>query len=249
MTAQRVAYRRLAQSLVGSLNALASSAGIAVRGAGDEPWSIRPRLPDGPYERRLTLDLRIGGGTHRAHLDAAAVDLALGDLAGAVPFDTLDGDLQAAVLEEALAEPLAALGRSLSAELVLTGTPRVAEAAGTAEIGLAHMLLDVHDPSGRTLCAVLFELGSPLPPATIEAIAATANRRDCADVPIPVTFELGQTELSGTDLRALAPGDIVLFDHCYLIDDHLRVDFAGRFQRMGTLAGTDLSISPTDAGG
>lgn len=249
MTAQRVAHPRLPQTLVESVNALAASAGMAVPGPGGGSWSIRPRLPASPYPRRLTLDLRIGGDAHRAHLDAAAVDLALGDLGGAVVFDTLDRDLQAAVLEEALAEPLAALGRSLHAEVVLAGTPRLTDAAGPAEAGLADILLEVHDPSGLALCAVLFELGSPLPPATIAVIAATADRRDCADVPIPVTFEVGHAELSCAELRSLAPGDIVLFDHCYLVDDHLRVDFGGRFQRMGTLAGTDLSINRTDAGG
>ena len=249
MMARRLTYPPVAQALVESVNALASSAGITVPAAGDGSWSIRPRLPTAPYERRLTLGLRIGGGTHRAHLDAAAVDVVLGDLAGTVSFDTLDGDLQVAVLEEALAEPLAAMARSLSAEVVLDGRPSAAADTGSPPPSPGEVQIDVHDPGGRTRCAVLLELGSPLPSATLETLAASAGRRDCADVPIPVTFELGQAEISGVDLRSLAPGDIVLFDRCYLVENQMRVDFGGGITRLGTIAGSDLSIGTTPGSG
>lgn len=242
--AGRLAYPQLAEALVGSVNAFASGAETAVLRGGGGAWTVRARLPIEAYEPSLTLSLCIGGGRQRVRLDATAVETLLGGLVAAPVFKALDKDLQAAVLEAAMAGPLVALKQWLDAEVLLEDV-LAADAGADAVAGgpAVELLFDIGDPAGGVRCSVLLELSSPLPAATMETLAAGALRRDCGDVPVPVTFELGSAELSAADLGSLSPGDIVLFDRCYVADEMLRVNIAGCAFRMATLAHECVTIA------
>lgn len=234
--ARPLAYPPLAEALVGSVNAVVSGAATAELAAGGGTWTVRVRLPVDTYEPYLTLGIRIGGSGQRARLDATAVETLIGGLVAAPAFQVLDKELQAAVLETALVGPLAALRQWLDAEVILEDVLDADAGAEAVADGLAVALLfDIGDPAGGVRCSVLVELSSPLPAATVETLARGALRCDCGEVPVPVTFELGSTELSATDLGSISPGDIVLFDRCYFADETLRVNVAGRAFRMATL--------------
>ena len=240
---RRLAYPRMAEGLVGSVNALASGTGTVVLRDGGSAWTVRARLPPEAYESSLTLGMCIGGSRERVRLDDIAVETLLGGVVAAPLFKALDKELQAAVLEAALAGPLTALRRWLAVEVVLEDVLSAeAGAAAVASQPAVELLFDIGDPTGGVQCSVLLELSSPLPAATVEALAGAASRRDCGDVPVPVTFELGSAEVSAADLESLSPGDIVLFDRCYRVGEALRVNVAGRAFRMGTPARGRVTI-------
>ena len=241
---RRLTYPQVAEALVGSVNALVSGAGTVVLGDGGSGWTVRARLPVEAYEPNLTLSMCIGGSRERVRLDAIAVETLLGGVVAAPLFKALDKELQAAVLEASLAGPLTALRQWLAVEVVLEDVLSAEAGAATAASQPAVALLfDIGDPTGGVQCSVLLELGSPLPAATIEALAGAASRRDCGDVPVPVTFELGSAEVSAADLESLSPGDIVLFDRCYRVGEALRVNIAGRAFPMGTPGRGRVTIS------
>ncbi|MCY3622482.1 MAG: FliM/FliN family flagellar motor switch protein [Gammaproteobacteria bacterium] len=235
---RRLAYPQLAESLVASVNALASRTETAVLGGA---WTVRPRLRVDDYDASLTLGISIGGSRQRARLDAAALETLLGGLVAAPVFKSLDKELQAAVLEGALAGPLAVLRQWLDAEVVLEDVLAADAVAGASGPAFA-LLFDICE-SGGVRCSVVLELSSPLPAATVETLARGTSRRDCGVVPIPVTFEFGTAEVSAADLECLSPGDIVLFDRCYLADEVLRVNVAGRVFRRGAVAYGGVTIA------
>ena len=246
MNAPSIRYPRLSGDVVESLNALASVEEIRVPVDGERHWAIRPGLPGGRYERCLTLDVRVGGSPLKVHLDRAAAETALGDLIAWPAFERVDQDLRAAILDTALARPLALLTNLLRAEVVLDDVPapadRDASEAGRVHAAPEELLCEVRTDEGIVRCSVVVEVAGPLPLSVIEFLATFRRSRDCGGLPCPVTFELGYAGLSEAELRSLEPGDIVLFDRCYLSEDRLRVNVCDRVSRIGTLDGFDLTL-------
>ena len=246
MNAPCIRYPRLAGDVVESLNALASVAEVPVPVDGERQWAIRPGLPCGGYERCLTLDVLVGGSPLKIHLDRAAAETALGDLIAWPAFERLDQDLKAAILDTALARPLALLTNLLLADVVLDDLPaptdRDAAEAGHASAAPEELLWEVRTDEDIVRCSVLVEVTRALPRSVIELLATFRRSRDCGGLPCPVTFELGYAGLSEAEFRALEPGDIVLFDRCYLSEDRLRVNVCDRVSRIGTLDGFDLTL-------
>ena len=241
-----LAYPKLSGDVVESLNALASVSEIPVPTDGERHWAIRPGLPCGVYERCLTLDVRVGGSPLKVHLDRAGVDAALGDLIAWPAFERVDQDLRAAILDTALARPLALLTNLLRAEVLLDDVPAPADRdtpeAGRVRAAPEELLCEVRTDNDIVRCSVLVEVTGPLPRSVIELLATFRRSCDCGGLPCPVTFELGYAGLSEAELRSLEPGDIVLFDRCYLSEDRLRVNVCDRVSCIGTLDGFDLTV-------
>ena len=251
MNAARIPYPRLAGDAVESLNALASVAQIPVPADGERPWAIRPGVPCGGYERCLTLDVRVGGSPLKVHLDRAAAETALGDLVAWPAFERLDPDLRAAVLDAALTRPLTILTDLLRAEVALDGVPPAPAHADETRAGPENaarrdVLCEIVTDTDIVRCCVMIELTDPLPRSVIDVLAGFRRSRDCGGLPCPVTFELGDAVLSEVELRSLEPGDIVLFDRCYLSEDRLRVNICDRVSRIGTLDGFGLTLVETE---
>ena len=101
MTWERLAYPRLAGDLVSSINAVASCAGLRIPADGETGFFVCP-APNVSYKTCLILGVTVGGSPARLHLDAGAVDAAVGGLIAAADFMALDAELQLAVLETAL---------------------------------------------------------------------------------------------------------------------------------------------------
>ncbi len=243
MNGQRIHYPHLAPELLDSVNALSSIGRLPASGDGEARRSIVPSRVRG-YETRLTLEVAVGGSAVRVHLDSGALEAALAGQISKQAFGTLDDDLKMAVLETTLTEPLTALTRLLHAEVVLArvGPPPGDPGADAPSVRLRRMLFEACCASGAVCCTVLLELISPLPDSVLARIAAFRGRRDCGELPIPVTFELGCASLSRAELRSLEPGDIVLFDRCYIVQDQLRVNICDTLFEVGTLDGFDLRL-------
>lgn len=250
MNAPCISYPRLAGEVVESLNALASAGEIPVAADSERHWAIRPGVPCGRYERRLTLDVRVGGSPLKVHLDRAAAETACGDLIAWSDFERLDADLQAAVLDAALAPPVAALTDLLRAEVLLDGVPVLVDhdAPGAAHASAApeELLFEVRTDTDIVRCSVMVEVAGPLPPSVIDLLAGFRRPRDCGGLPCAVTFELGDAALSEAEFRSLEPGDIVLFDRCYVLEDRVRVNVCDRVSRIGTLNGFGLTLVETE---
>ncbi len=237
---RRLVYPPIPAALVESLNALSGGlrSGAAV---GPASWEARPCARGASYERAVTVVVRVGGSLQRVHLDAAAVEAALGDLV--VPdFDALDADLQAAVLETTLAGARGALGELLAADVALDGARRPAPGAGGGECASGAFPFEIL-VAGRTVCSVLVELRSPLPTSVIDALARAARPLDCGGVPVSIAFEVGVAELGREAARSLAPGDIVLLDRCDAVDDRARVTVGGRVWRVAELTEAGVKLA------
>ena len=248
---QRIPYPKLAGRLVDTINAAIASGEflVPVEGA---PCSVVPAASPGGYDACLTLSFALGGSSVRAHLNRAAVAFALGDVIDVAAFATLDDDLKLAVLETALAAPLSALTAALGAEVVLesmTGDliDAGAESRGLDEdesVPLNGLLFEVRHPPEMVRCAVLVDLVTPLPESVLEGLAkcSAGQTRDLGGLPVPVTFELGAASLSSVEFRSLEPGDIILFDQCYVVDGRLRVNICDRIVLLGELEGHRLTV-------
>ena len=251
MNGQRISYRRMTGELVDSVNALLANGKLRVSREGEPQYSIVPAPVRGAYEACLSLRVRLGGSPLRVHLDAGAAEVALDGLIPPPSFAALDDDLKMAVLETALAEPLAALTGLLHAEVVLDsietepsdggGTPGNPCRSGAAP---PRLLFEVRTPGDVVRCTVLVDLLAPLPAGVVEALEASPGprTRDYGGLPVPVSFELGAASLSAAEFRSLEPGDIVLFDDCYITDDRVRVNVCDSVYRFGSLDGLDLTV-------
>ena len=237
---KRITYPRLAGELVDSVNALSSCGALSVPSPGEPRWSVRPVPPDGPYRSRLALVVTVGGSPVRLHLDGGAVEAAVGELIAVESFEALDPDLKMAVLEYALEAPLRALGEALDARVALQGVP--GEGSGAAGDGTRGLRVAVHGPEDEVRCTVMVEPDAPLPESVQATLARFRPSRDFGEVPVRVTFEAGCASVAQADLRDLAPGDIVLFDRCYVADDRLRVNVCGSEFLMGRLAGRRVTV-------
>lgn len=252
MNAQRISYPRLAGELVDSINALLSSGGFQAPGDGAAVCAIRTLPAPGAYASRLMLHADVGGSPVRVHLNAGAVEVALQGLIGRAPFAALDDDLKLAVLETALAEPLATLTELLGAQVVLQGIAAEhlegdgsAGLPGNTEPCAPHSLLfEVCQPVEVVGCTVLVDVLAPLPASVLAKVAASAvaPARVFGGLPMPVVFELGTTSLSAAELRSLEPGDIVLFDQCHIVDGRVRVNICDSVTQVGMLDGFNLTI-------
>lgn len=247
MNGKRIAYPRVAGELVDSVNALSSCDALPIPSRGEPRCSVRPVPPDGRYRSRLTLVVTVGGCPVRLHLDGGAVEAAVGELIAVESFEALDPELKMAVLEYVLAAPLRALGEALDARVALEGVlPEGSGAVGDGMRGLeaapCGLLVAVHGPQDEVRCTVMVELDAPLPESVQATLARCRPSRDFGEVPVRVTFEAGCASVAQADLRDLAPGDIVLFDHCYVADDRLRVNVSGSGFLMGRLAGRRVTV-------
>ena len=252
MTGKRLAYPQLAGELVGSLNAVASCNGLRIPADGEPGFSVRA-VPNVAYRASLTLGVTVGGSPARIHLDEGAVDAAVGDVIAAAAFTALDAELQLAVLETALSKTLTCLGETLGAEVVLQdirAAPRDAdggdmlgeEAPENHRSTAGSLLIEIRGVRNTVSCTMLFDLDAPLPDAVRTTLGAGRRRWDCSDLPVRITFEAGCALVAAREFRTLEPGDIVLFDHCYVADDRLRVNICDSEARMGRLKGFRVTL-------
>ena len=252
VTGQRIRYPKIAGSLVDSINALVARGEVRLPG-GSTPCSVVAADSPGGYDTCLTLSCTVGGSPVRVRLNPTAVDCLLGDLIAAPEFASLDNDLKLAVLETALTLPLDALTALLRAEVVLesiVGDPVDAGAPSRALDGdraapiASSLLFEVRQPPEVVRCAVQVDLVSPLPGSVVQYLAESlaGRRRDLGGLPVPVTFELGAASLSSAELRSLEPGDVVLFDQCYVREGRMRVNVGDRVFHMGELEGYHLTV-------
>ena len=270
MNAQRISYRKMAGELVDSVNALLASSELRVTRDGKPDYSIVPAPVREACEACLSLRVRLGGSPLWVHLDAGALEVALDGLTTPPFFASLDDDLKMAVLETALAEPLAALTGLLHAEVVLDSIDteslngsrsqgeRVSQNEPVVDSSVEpadnlcrssaapppRLLFEVRMPADVVRCTVLVDLLAPLPAGVLETLEASPGprSRDYGGLPVPVSFELGAASLSAAEFRSLEPGDIVLFDDCYIADDKVRVNVCDSIYRFGSLDGLDLTL-------
>ena len=251
MTGQRIPYPKLDGRLVGSINGVIASGEWLVPGEG-APCSVVPAIASGGYDTCLTLAFAVGGSSVRARLNSAALACALGNLIDVSAFATLDDDLKLAVLETALAAPLAALTELLRAEVALErivddqvdASAASRRADGDPAAPIDGVLFEVRHPPEVVRCSVLVDLVSPLPMSVVECLAESpaVRTRDLGGLPVPVTFELGAASLSSVEFESLEPGDIVLFDQCYVVEGRLRVNICDHMFLMGELEGHRLTV-------
>ena len=239
MNEQPISFPGLADPLVASVNSVASCTEITLPEDGEDRYAVRSALCTGPYERQVTVVVSIAGSSIRVHLDSGAIECAVGDLLPPPAFAQLACELQAAVLQATLARPMAAASGLLGAEVLLSEVlPRTDDVHYPSA---AEFLLEIRRAS-LVVCTVVVELDTPLPPSVVDTLGGFRRPLDCAGIPFPVTFEVGRTSLAKRDLRSVEPGDIVLFDRCYIDGDALRVNVADRFSMMGSVAGLELTV-------
>lgn len=253
MRRERLAYPTLAGDLVRSINAVAACAGLRIATDGETAFTVRS-APDATYEICLTLGVTVGGSPARLHLDAGAVDAVVGGFMSAADFAALDAELKLVVLEAALSTSLAHLGETLRAEVVVQGIHAEQQDEDAHDVlgvdpssdhppPAGSLLLEVRGARDTVCCAVLLELRAPLPDAVTTTLGAGRRRWDCSDLPMRVTFEAGCASVAAREFRTLEPGDIVLFDHCYVTDDRLRVNICDSEWRMGRLEGLRVTLA------
>lgn len=246
MTGERLAYPKLPGDLIGSINAVSSCTGVRIPAAGALGFSVRP-ASSVAYKTCLTLGVTVGGSPATLHLDAGALDAAVGGFIAADAFGVLDVELQLAVLETAMATALARLGEALRAEVVVQDVrPAHPDADGCDMIDkhlpAGSVLLELHGPRDTVYCTVLLALDAPLPAAVTMALGVGRRCRDLSNLPVPVTFEAGCASVATREFRTLEPGDVVLFDRCYVSDDHVRVNICDSEFRMGRLRGLRVTL-------
>ena len=238
---QAITYPKLAGALVESINALLSAGELRASGAGGAVVAIGPALAGKAGGIETTLVATVGGSPIHVRLNVAALREALGQVMPAPAFAALDDDLKLAVLEATLAEPLDVLRTLLGAEVALAGIdPEPVEDGGT----INGLLFEVRAPVDVARCGVLVELLAPLPDSVLSRLASSAGPRanHFGDLPVPVTFELGESSLSAAEFGSLESGDVVLFDQCHLAEDRLRVNIGDRFNLVGALDGLELTL-------
>ena len=194
----------------------------------------------------------MGGSPARLHLDAGAVDAVVGGFIAADAFTALDSELQLAVLETAMASPLARLGETLRSEVVVQDIRTArrdaddramfdSSSSGDHRSSAGSLLLEVRGNRDTVCCSVLLDLDAPLPDAVTTALGG-GPRWDCFDLPVRVTFEAGCASVAAREFRTLEPGDIVLFDHCYVANDRVRVNICDTEFRVGRLEGLCITL-------
>ena len=252
MSGQRISYPGLAGELVDSINALLSAGELRFAGDRGSACSIVPFHACEAYDTRLTLAVAVGGSPLRVRLNRSALQAALGPLVSGSTFAALDDDLQLAVLETALDEPLGALSELSGADVVLESldsgrcgkSDSSQQGNGAGDAALNSLIFEVRVPADTVRCRVLVELLSPLPAPLLAKLATAPVSPGCGfgGLPVPVTVELGKASLSAAEIGCLEPGDIVLFDQCHILEGRVRINICDSIFRVATLDGLNLTV-------
>lgn len=260
---QRVACPQLSDSFVALSNALSKLDQPVALCDAEPGWRILPSMATDNAPVRLSLDVDLAGSLMRAHLGASALETALNGLIPVDAFESLDRELQLAVLNASLEEPFALLGAWVGAEMRLLEIHAPTQAAGgvadnhtggstaTAPPGGAPQArtrdscwaLAVSGPGNGSKCTILMEFLSP-PPESLNAALASPlqRRRDLDHLSFPVCLELGSTALPMADCRNLESGDILLLDEFHAADGGLRINVGNASIWQGQLTGNELTI-------
>ena len=174
------------------------------------------------------------------------------DLISRQAFEALDDDLKLAILESALAGPLDALAKHLQTPITLNSMTAGTDAdergaaapGGNAGTSPNRLLLDILRRADSARFAVEVELRSALPESVRSLLKeATADqRRKFSQLPASVTFELGAASISADNFRSLEPGDVILFDQCYIGESRMRINVCNRFFQQGEVDGFNLTV-------
>ena len=245
-----ISYPRITGNVADTINALLARA-QPIELASGGGYSIRTFAVRERCDTCLSLGIEVGGAAMDVHLSPAALEGLLTDLLSRRAFAALDEDLQLAVLETALAEPLDALKRYLQTPVTLTGVrrngkpPRQAGPAGKRQVPPHSLQFEIRRHADDALFAVQVDLNSGLPePArSVLGDSGACRRRDLGYLPAPVVLELGSASLPASELRSLEPGDIVLFDECYIGGGQLRVNVGDLLFRTVRVNGAQLTVS------
>lgn len=162
----------------------------------------------------LRVELEWAGATLRLHLPPGALTAWINARLPALAPGELPEALRAAALETLLDEALTALGA------VSSGGPlRVRGETGTAPLPHAWTLAARAQATGDTVLAVLEAdgLGLMLLAGLLGKVAPAArNALAEGALPVPLRAVIGGASLPAAELRALASGDVILFDE-YLV--------------------------------
>ncbi len=240
---KKLVHRRLSDGFVAASALLSRIAEPIAIGAEPPCWSMLPIFADAATPAQLALDVHFGGEPLRVHLDASALQAAIGGLTSIETFATFDRRLQLALLTTTLRQPLEAIGNwfGVTAQLSQVVVPppdpqhRVPANCWTFE---------VYDTSHHAACKLLVEFLGPLPTPVRAALESAATRRRCLDqVPISASLELGRTSLSLAQCRELEPGDVVMLDECHLADNHLRVNVCDALTWQGRITPSNAVVA------
>ena len=241
---QRIEFPSLSPAFVAASNELAK---IATPIDLDAGWSVLPSPANDGAAVRLTLDLDFGGSRLLAHLNAAALELALGELISKQAFEALERELQLAVLEATLDRPLAALGARFGVAVRLldirTGRDGPDGVDAQTQNPCNCWAFEGRDSSQQAQLTAQVEFLDPLPASVSAALASVELRcRNLDHLPFPVRFEVGRTSVSVAEFEGLETGDVLLLDECHLTDDGLRVNVCGMSVWQGRLERLNLTV-------
>ena len=251
-----VSYPNLSGNVVETINALLSRDCPIEITNGEAKYSILPFAAPDSCASYISIRIEAGGATLDVHLSRGTLDAVLMDLLSLQAFEALDEDLQFTVLETALAEPIGVVARALRTPVILTAilairhtdpTAQVPNSSGDAPRNLPQRLLfEIRLDSDTSLFVVEVDINAGLPESAGMVLndSTAVRRRDFSGLPAPVVFELGSAALSAADLVRLEPGDIVLFDECYVDGGKPRISVCGRTIRHVEVNGVDMSFAP-----
>ena len=246
-----ISYPKLSRNVVDTINMLISRTQPIELQNGDVAYSIRPLALRERINACTSLHVEAGGVHIGVHLSPATIEALLMDLLSRQAFEALDDDLQLTVLETALAEPLRTLARHLQTPVSLTGIAGAADPSGPGGVPLVSphsLLFEIRRLSDERLFIVQIDLDAGLPDSALSVLqhSTVHRRRDLSSLPAPVVFECGSASLSISELRSLEPGDIVLFDQCYIDGGQLRINVSDRVFLRGAVRGFELAVAGTD---
>ena len=246
-----ISYPKLSGNVVDTINMLITRAQPIDLQHGDVAYSIRPLSVRERINGCISLCVEAGGVHIGVHLSPATIEALLLDLLSRQAFEALDSDLQLAVLETALAEPLRTLSRYLQTPVSLTGITGTGEPSGPGGVPPVSphcLLFEIFRQSDECLFVVQVDFDAGLPESACSVLqhSTVHRRRDLSSLPAPVVFECGSASLSISELRSLEPGDIVLFDRCYIDRGQLRINVNDRVFLRGAVRGFELAVAGTD---
>ena len=244
---QRVAYLRLSDGFVAAAKLLSRITEPVALGAEPPCWSVLPTAADATAPIQLAVEFHFGGEPLRAHLNAGALQLALGGLVSRETFAKLDRRLQLALLATTLRQPLEAIGNRLGVTVQLS---QVLDPPPDPQPGAPAncWAFEVYDPQQQAACKLLVEFLGQLPnPAQAALASAAARRRSLDQVPVSASLELGRTALPLAECRGLEPGDVIMLDECYLADNRLRVNVGDALSWQGCVARPDPAVAASIA--
>ena len=247
-----ILYPKLSGNVVDTINMLIARAQPFELQNGDVAYSIRPLSFRERCDSCISLCVEAGGVPIGVHLSPATLEAVLMDLLSRQAFEALDDDLRLAVLEIALAEPLSTLSRYLQTPLTLTGFAAVGEPPSPVcvpYIAPHSLLFEIRRKSDESLFVVQVDLNAGLPEPARSVLHDTPvyRTRDLGSLPAPVVFEFGTASLSMSEIRSLEPGDIILFDECFIDGGQLRINVGDRMFHSGTVNGFDLTVAASES--